>query len=403
MKQGLNMIPRLLLLTLMAGLSACSSVKDLTNVNLWPFGSNADAPRVYLPANSVPYMCEGNKKFFVRMLDKGASAWLILPDREVLLTQSGTSKVYSNGISKLDLTTDDVSLDVNETNKYVACKANGVAKVTKVEPVAQQAAVQAEPAKSEMAKKSEVVAKAEMTAKPVDSVKPEPKQVAEKGWFDKLKFWESDEQVSVPKADPKPIIVEGPKTGVVTPVKEKATPSPMVEEVAAPAVEETKAAESASATPVVEAASESSSVDLPAMIREVAQQGNQEEQSMAPAEEKASAYQTAVAQTLIAWANAWKSKNTDAYLSFYSAKFTPEGMSQKAWIAQRKQRVSANSAEIKLVLDKVNVEADAKKAEVTFIQHYTSGKFSDTVAKVLNFENENGHWFIVKESVQSKK
>ena len=78
-------------------------------------------------------------------------------------------------------------------------------------------------------------------------------------------------------------------------------------------------------------------------------------------------------------------------------------MSQKAWIAQRKQRVGANPAEITLVLDKVNVVADAKKAEVTFIQHYTSGKFNDTVAKVLSFENENGHWFIIKETSQSKK
>jgi hypothetical protein len=82
MKQGLNIFPRLFLLGLIAALSACSSVKDLTNVDLtnmkiWPFGNSADAPRVYLPANSTPYMCEGNKKFFVRMLDKGASVLLI--------------------------------------------------------------------------------------------------------------------------------------------------------------------------------------------------------------------------------------------------------------------------------------------------------------------------------------
>ena len=78
-------------------------------------------------------------------------------------------------------------------------------------------------------------------------------------------------------------------------------------------------------------------------------------------------------------------------------------MSQKAWIAQRKLRVGANPAEITLVLDKVNVVANAKKAKVTIIQHYTTGKFSDSVAKVLNFENENGHWLIIKESAQTKK
>ncbi len=78
-------------------------------------------------------------------------------------------------------------------------------------------------------------------------------------------------------------------------------------------------------------------------------------------------------------------------------------MSRKAWMAQRKQRVGSNPAEITLVLDKVNVVADSKNAEVTFIQNYTTGKFSDSVNKVLNFENENGRWLIIKESAQSKK
>jgi uncharacterized protein YchJ len=78
-------------------------------------------------------------------------------------------------------------------------------------------------------------------------------------------------------------------------------------------------------------------------------------------------------------------------------------MSQKAWIAQRKQRLGSNPAEISLVLESVKVGADAQKAEVSFVQRYTSGKVSDTVVKVLRFENENGHWFIVKETSQAKK
>lgn len=293
-------------------LSGCSSVKELTNVDLtnmkvWPFGNSADAPRVYLPANSTPYMCEGNKKFFVRMLDKGASVWLILPEREVLLTQSGSSKVYTNGISKLDLSNSDATLDVNETTHYVACKANGVAKVTKVEPVP--------------------------VAEPVEVPTPVVKQEAP------------------------PVVA--------------LVPEPKVEEVAKPA-------------------------EVPVVANESVKS------EVVTVDEKAND-QEAVTKAVYAWANAWRTKNSDVYLSAYSAKFKPEGMSQKAWIAQRKQRVGANPAEITLVLDKVNVVADAKKAEVTFIQHYTSGKFNDTVAKVLSFENENGHWFIIKETSQSKK
>jgi len=317
MKQGLNILARLFLLGLVASLSGCSSVKDLTNVDLtnmkiWPFGSGADTPRVYLPVNSVPYMCEGNKKFFVRMLDKGASAWLILPEREVLLTQSGTSKVYTNGISKLNLSTNDVTLDVNETTHYVACQANGVAKVTKIEPT----------------------------------------------------------PVVEPIIVPAPVVVTAPTANQETPPVVASAPEPKVEAVAKPAEDSIAANENVNQESVV------------------AEKSNDQE---------------AVTKAVYAWANAWRTKNSDVYLSAYSAKFKPEGMSQKAWIAQRKQRVGGNSGEIKLVLDKVNVAADANKAEVTFIQHYTSGKFSDTVAKVLNFENENGHWFIVKESSQSKK
>ena len=315
MKKRLMNVSSIASLLVCALLSACSTVKDLTNVDLsnmkvWSFGSSADAPRVYQPANSVPYMCEGNKKFFVRMLDKGASAWLILSDREVLLAQSGTSKVYTNGISKLDLSSEDVTLDVNETTRYVACKANGVAKVSKVEP-----------------SKPAVV---EPVVVPVvkQEVKPESKQ-------------------EVP-----PVVAVAP-----TP-----TPEPQV---------------------------------VGAKPEAVAEQ--------ATASDEKSSSQAAVTSTLDAWANAWRTKNVNAYLGFYSAKFKPEGVAKAKWIAQRKQRVGANPAEIALSLEKVNVVADAKKAEVSFVQHYTSGKFSDTVAKVLNFENENGHWMIVKETSKSQK
>lgn len=312
MKKRLISIANAGILMMFGLLAGCSTVKDLTNVDLanmkvWPFG-NADAPRVYQPANSVPYMCEGNKKFFVRMLDNGASAWLILPDREVSLAQRGTSKVYTNGISQLDLSSDDVSLVVNEATKYVACKANGVAKVTKVEPA------------------------------PV-----------------------------APVVVPAPVVVTAPIV--------KQAPAPVV--AAEPQVLEAKPAE----TPV--AVSESVKEEPVAEVKVTDQE--------------------AVLKTLDAWASAWRSKNTDAYLSFYSANFKPEGMSQKAWIAQRKQRLGSNPAEIKLVLDDVKVGADAQKAEVSFVQSYTSGKVSDTVVKVLRFENENGHWFIVKETAQAKK
>ena len=163
------------MLVFVGTISACSTVKDMTNVDLWPFGKGGDQGREYQPANSTPYICEGNKKFFVRYLEKGASVWLILPDREVALAQVGSSKVYSNGISKLDLTSDDVSLEVNETTKYVGCKSNSAASVAKVTPKVVEKPAEKAPEPVPVAPaKEEPVAKVAEVAKPAEPVKVEP-------------------------------------------------------------------------------------------------------------------------------------------------------------------------------------------------------------------------------------
>jgi hypothetical protein len=300
------------MLVFVGTISACSTVKDMTNVDLWPFGKGGDQGREYQPANSTPYICEGNKKFFVRYLEKGASVWLILPDREVALAQVGSSKVYSNGISKLDLSSDDVSLEVNETTKYVGCKSNSAASVAKVTPkVVEKPAEKAPEPAPVVPAKEEPVAKVAEVAKPAEPVKVEP----------------APEPVAAAKAEKEEVAVE-----------------------------------------------------------EAAPQGDA---------------QVAVAKAVETWANAWRTKNADAYLNAYSAKFKPEGMSKAAWVQQRKQRVGANPAEITLTLDKLSIAADAKKATATFAQHYASGKYSDDVVKVLSFENVNGQWLIVKESAKA--
>ncbi len=300
------------MLGFVVSLTACSTVKDMTNVDLWPFGKGGDQGREYQPANSTPYICDGNKKFFVRYLEKGASVWLILPDREVALAQVGSSKVYSNGISKLDLSSDDVSLELNETTKYEGCKSKSAASVAKVAPKVVEKPVEKAPEPAPVAPaKEEPVAKVAEVAKPVEPAKVEP------------------------------------------------APEP----VAAVAKEEAEV--------VVEEAAP-------------------------PADAQAS-----VAKAVEAWANAWRTKNANAYLNAYSAKFKPEGMSKATWVQQRKQRVGANPAEITLTLDKLSIAADAKKATATFAQHYASGKYSDDVVKVLSFENLNGQWLIVKESAKA--
>lgn len=83
--------------TLAATLAGCGSVK------VWPFGDDAPRERSRVPADAVEYQCPGGKRFHVRWLDGGGSAWLILPDREVRLDRSGTATRYGNGITTLDV------------------------------------------------------------------------------------------------------------------------------------------------------------------------------------------------------------------------------------------------------------------------------------------------------------
>lgn len=372
MQKRLTSAGKTLNLALLATLSACSTVKDMTNVNLWPFGKGGQAVREYRPANSTPYVCDANKKFFVRVLDKGASVWLILPDREVALAQVGTSKVYSNGISKLDLSSADATLDINETTKYTGCKIKSDAVVAKVEAKAEP---KSEPKSEQSAPKAESAKVATKTASADKS---------EKGWFDWMKFWESDAEPE--KAQPAP----NKAPAKIEPVKEakvEVAAQPVVAE--SPKVEQAKV-EPAKAEPLVEAkAVEPTKVEVA------------KEELAAPAEKATDTNQEAVSKALDAWARAWRTKNVNAYLSTYSAKFKPEGLTRKTWEAQRKERVGANPAEISLSLDKVTVVADAKKATATFVQNYASGKYSDTVAKTLSFENTNGQWLIVQETAKA--
>ena len=356
------------MLVLVGSISACSTVKDMTNVDLWPFGKGGEQARVYQPANSISYTCEGNKKFYVRYLDNGASVWLILPDREVALAQVGSTKVYSNGITKIDLTGADTMLEVNETTKYVGCQSKSIATVSKIEAQPVQA-------KTETKLETKPLPKAE--------AKSENKETAEKGWFDWMKFWESDDKPkqaepvkSVEKAKPVEVAKVAEPAPVETVAKE-ATPAAQIAEI--------KAVEPVAEAPKVELAAKVSEPNVPT------------EEQVATQDDA----QAAVAKTVEAWANAWRTKNAAAYLNFYSAKFAPEGMSKKAWAAQRQQRVGANPGEITLTLDKLNIVADAKKATATFAQHYVSGKYSDDVVKVLSFESLNGQWLIVKESAKA--
>jgi outer membrane protein assembly factor BamE len=160
----------------------------------------------------------------------------------------------------------------------------------------------------------------------------------------------------------------------VAPVAEAAAPEALVAQLAQQSVEPTPP---------------SAAVEL---AKEVPQQKAADE--AAPVETK-----TEIAAMVNAWAEAWRTKNVEAYLNFYSDKFAPEGMSHKAWVSQRKQRITGQSGSIGLMLEAVKIDVNGKVAQVEFLQHYSNGKFADHMTKVLILINEQKQWLIVKESV----
>ena len=202
---------------------------------------------------------------------------------------------------------------------------------------------------------------------------------AKASWIDRFKFWKDDEKAVVPLVTSKPVEVakieapkpqlakvEAPVPAVVEPVvvPTAIVPTPPASEPSMIAIEQ------ASVNPDV--STELTSADL---LKEE------------------------LASVVVAWAEAWARKDINAYLKFYSDKFQPEGMKRQTWAAQRKQKIVGQAGKISLSLEKMTVNVYPTKSRVGFIQHYSNGKYSDAVVKVLNFERENNYWLIVKEEV----
>lgn len=103
---------------LLLSVTACSSV-DKYN----PFSDEKPA-EAYKPANATEYLCEGNKRFFVRTLAKENAVWLIYPDREVRLEAAGEgSNRYTNSVAVLEINGEASSLSDGPNINYSSCKA----------------------------------------------------------------------------------------------------------------------------------------------------------------------------------------------------------------------------------------------------------------------------------------
>ncbi len=98
-------------------LTACSSVKSV-----WPFHDVEE--RSHAPINATEYQCTAGKRLYVRSLDNGAAAWVILPEREFRLNRIGeVGTRYGNGSATLDIKGNEAALTEGPTVSYTACKA----------------------------------------------------------------------------------------------------------------------------------------------------------------------------------------------------------------------------------------------------------------------------------------
>lgn len=101
-------------------LSGCSSVSV---DKLWPFDGKSAPPQARTLSNATEYQCNGGKRFYVRYVDNGASAWLIYPDREVSLAKASSGSGYTNGVAVLEINGNEATLNDGPTIAYNGCKA----------------------------------------------------------------------------------------------------------------------------------------------------------------------------------------------------------------------------------------------------------------------------------------
>jgi hypothetical protein len=101
-------------------LAACGG---MSMPNLLPFGQERNLERSRVPVNSVTYQCAGNKRFYLRYLDGGAAAWVILPEREFRLDKvGGDAGRFGNGKAELAINGEEATLSDGPTVSYSACK-----------------------------------------------------------------------------------------------------------------------------------------------------------------------------------------------------------------------------------------------------------------------------------------
>lgn len=101
---------------------------------------------------------------------------------------------------------------------------------------------------------------------------------------------------------------------------------------------------------------------------------------------------------VLAWAQAWSTKDMASYLHAYSKDFdTPGHLSRKDWEKQRRDRIVGKST-ISVKIESLSIRIHGDKAQTQFRQDYKADALSVSSRKTLHWVKTGERWFIVKES-----
>lgn len=117
------MTKRLLIPVLSSASLLLAGCGGMSMDSLWPFGGGPEELS-RTPANATAYQCDGGKRIYVRYMDNGAYAWVILPEREFRLDKasSAAGTRYGNGKATLEVAGEVVTLSDGPSVSYTGCK-----------------------------------------------------------------------------------------------------------------------------------------------------------------------------------------------------------------------------------------------------------------------------------------
>ena len=104
-----------------------------------------------------------------------------------------------------------------------------------------------------------------------------------------------------------------------------------------------------------------------------------------------------VTSQLYEWVTAWKNKNTNLYLSFYSKNFKDPKRSRSKWEAKRRRSLK-NASNVSIEISDIRSSALDNVITMIFTQRYKAKNIFDLGEKELIWKKEGQNWKIIKET-----